>query len=63
MLKERVQRMAPLLHRLAAEYSTDPYTIWTEWDLGRLDFNTFVLKVALEEEARALERERRRMQR
>lgn len=52
--------MAPLLHRLAAEYGTDPYTIWTEWDLGRLDFNAFVLKVALEHEARLLERERGR---
>lgn len=55
-MQERIERMAPLLHRLAAEYGTDPYTIWTAWDLGRLDFNAFVLRVALEEERKAIER-------
>lgn len=57
---ERVERIAPLLHRLATEYGTDPYTIWTEWDLGRFDFNAFVLRVALEEERKAMERASRR---
>lgn len=52
--------MAPMLHALATHYHTDPWTVLHEWPLGRYDLNAFVLRIALEEERRALEKAARR---
>jgi len=45
---------------LAKTYGVDPWTIYHEWPVGRLDFNLYVLRVGLEEERRAYEQAMRR---
>lgn len=53
--------LAPALHYLAKTYGVDPWTIYHEWPVGRLDFNLYVLRVGLEEERRAHEQAMRRV--
>jgi len=58
--------MAPLLDNLAKRYRTDPWTVWSSWDLGRFDFNRSVMIAAaahqawLERQQEAKEQGRRR---
>lgn len=45
---------------MAQRYGADPWAILHEWTLGRFDVNAYILRHALEEERRAMERASRR---